>query len=231
MKFAICDHHIEDSKILKQALLTYMELHDIEIDIDVYHQKADVLESPDRYDCYFIDLDIEKENGLRLAEAVRAKDKRALFIMVSNYLDFALDAYRVTTFRYLMKPFDKNILMETFHDLFKAFAEFTFSIKDENNCIHHVYLHDILYIETFRKETVLYLVNKEIHTKYTLNEVLDILQSDFLVTCFRGIVVNISNIDMISGNMLVLRNKRTLQASRNYINDIMLKFFLYVDVL
>lgn len=231
MKFAICDHHIEDSKVLEKALLTYMELHDIDIGIDIYHQKEDVLQASERYDCYFIDLDIEKENGLQIAEVIREKDKRALFIMVSNYLEFALDAYRVTTFRYLMKPFDKNILFQTFDDLFQAFAEFTFPIVDVYERTRHVYLHDILYIESLRKDTVLHLVNKEIHTKYTMKELLDIIQSDLLVTCFRGIVVNISNIDVISGNTLVLRNKRKLQASRTYLETIMLKFFLYVDVM
>ena len=55
------------------------------------------------FDIAFLDIDMEKLNGIELARKLRSKNPTSIIIFVTNFIQYAPEGYEVNAFRYLLK--------------------------------------------------------------------------------------------------------------------------------
>ena len=53
------------------------------------------------FDIAFLDIDMEKVNGIELARKLRLKNPTSIIIFVTNFIQYAPEGYEVNAFRYL----------------------------------------------------------------------------------------------------------------------------------
>lgn len=54
------------------------------------------------FDIAFLDIDMEKLNGIELARKLRSKNPTSIIIFVTNFIQYAPEGYEVNAFRYLL---------------------------------------------------------------------------------------------------------------------------------
>ena len=88
------------------------------------------------FDIAFLDIDMEKLNGIELARKLRSKNPTSIIIFVTNFIQYAPEGYEVNAFRYLLKsdipykliPYFVNSLQEVINSR----QTVTFSISGES---------------------------------------------------------------------------------------------------
>ena len=97
----------------------------------------------ERADFAFLDICMGDMDGIRLGEAIRAKNRETMLIYISAFGQYALDAFRVRAFHYLLKPVERkafNALMQEMLERLsrrdQAASEKHFAVTSHHHNIH-----------------------------------------------------------------------------------------------
>ena len=142
--------------------------------------------------------------GLRFAQKVR-EIKRYRFtplVFITSLEDPQLYSYKqLHCLRYIEKPFDpkqvESIVLEALEfpaqDDEERFAYFR-----KDGIIYAKHIHDIIYIETKRRKSVIHCKNDVLEVPYkTSDEILQELDSERFVRCSRYAIINVKYIEYL----------------------------------
>jgi len=117
ISIAVCD----DDKIFAKSMLDRLAILSQQRQVDckakVFHDGEYLVKSVQagtRFDIIFLDIEMDVVDGLSAAEQIREIDKTALIIFTSSHSQYAIDAYAVRPFQFLVKPFDLPALEKVF---------------------------------------------------------------------------------------------------------------------
>ena len=109
MKFAICD----DEKAIRDYIAGCVREVSEDIEIEIF-QDAEGIMSPDfEADILFLDIQMPGTDGMRAARILREKGKKTVIVFVTALPELVFDAFEVDAFRYIVKPFEREKLLET----------------------------------------------------------------------------------------------------------------------
>lgn len=77
------------------------------------------MEERREYDIVLLDMEMPGTNGLEIGEKVKLKHPESTIIFVTNYVEYAVQAYEVNAFRYIPKVMLKEKLPEAYAYLVK----------------------------------------------------------------------------------------------------------------
>ena len=102
---AIVEDEIEYQEQLKEYLKTYQAEHNLEFQVSVYNDGAEILEgySP-RFDIILLDIEMPKVNGMDAAEQIRTMDESVVLMFITNMASYAIRGYGVGALDFVMKP-------------------------------------------------------------------------------------------------------------------------------
>lgn len=113
-KIAICD---DEPAVRKQMEAYFKELESV-FCISYFESGEALLESDVLYDVIFLDIDMKGISGIDTARKIRVRDKKAKIIYVTAYEDFREYAFGVHAFGYLVKPVEKEKILEILQEAF-----------------------------------------------------------------------------------------------------------------
>ena len=155
LKIAICEDVQEFADMLEQNLQTWSVTAGVNVSIRKFDNGYPLLyciHDSGTFDLIFMDVEMEKMNGLEAAEKIREEDYLTTFIFVSQYEDYYKEAYHVHPFHFLSKPVSQakvNEVMGAYLKMKKQDVEtITFSV---NKARYTVPLLDILYFASERR--------------------------------------------------------------------------------
>ncbi|NLT20875.1 MAG: response regulator transcription factor [Syntrophomonadaceae bacterium] len=61
----------------------------------------------------FLDIDMPELNGLELARSLRYKDESLCLVFATAHVDYALEAFELYSFDYILKPFNEERIKKT----------------------------------------------------------------------------------------------------------------------
>ena len=152
ISIAICDDDIYVSEDICQKVKIFAKQADISVNLEVFGDGRDIVDdivNGSRYDIIFMDIEMRYMNGMVAAQKIREIDKTALLIYVTNHSKYAIEAYKVQPFRFLVKPYDEKMLKQYFLTALKEILRedlyFRYSVNKKS---YKVRLQDILYFES-----------------------------------------------------------------------------------
>lgn len=200
---------IIDDEPLARAEMQAMveELSDLEI-LGVFSTAATALfylkEHP--VDLIFLDIQMPMISGLELAAMLPAK---TLTIFTTAYPQYALDSYTLDAIDYLLKPVDKNRLIngikkaKLYHSLLSEHtsknivegntAEFLIIKSDRK--FHKVNFSDIRYIEGLKDYVVIHTSSGKLITAMNLKTIHSKIPLDIFIRTSKSYVVNLNFIN------------------------------------
>ena len=152
MNIIICDDRIDDRKNLSDLLSDYGEKKNYEFAITEYESGEQLCEDQSALEAcqlLFLDINMQGMDGLKTAMRIKEKYPKLPVVLVTAYMNYALDGYKVKASRFLLKDNLADTIEECMDDLIaeinknRRILEFRFvegTIK--------LYADDIIYIET-----------------------------------------------------------------------------------
>lgn len=117
LTIGICDDTIQVTEEVESLLLKISTECNIPITIDIFydgHSLVNYVRKNNNYDILYLDIEMEKKNGIDAAREIREFDSHVIIIYITSHESFAKDAFEVSAFRFLTKPIDYNKFYEYF---------------------------------------------------------------------------------------------------------------------
>ena len=108
---AICDDDIATTGKIEEMLCGIAKKCFIPAETEVFwdgKNLADAVEGGSRYDIIFLDIEMEKEDGITAAQKIRKVDKNTLIIYVTSHESYMQESFIVRPFRFLLKEMRKQ---------------------------------------------------------------------------------------------------------------------------
>lgn len=153
----------------------------------------------------FLDVDMPEMSGLDTARALTQLYPDISFIFATAYPKYALQAFEVHPFDYILKPLDEDRIRKTLRQLMSRLNTRTGATTPQPSIavqIHgetHLLSPDqILYIESSRANVVIKTINREFRLKGNLEDWQRRLAPYGFVPSHRSFLVNLAQVQKIS---------------------------------
>lgn len=137
VRTVVIDDEAEAREVLVTLLGAYPEIELVGTANSVDHGLDLILNvNPD---LVFLDIQMPRKNGFELVSALRGLNLHPVIVFVTAYDEFAIRAFKVSAFDYLLKPVDPDILSDTLHryKALKTNHEFTVRVDQLIQHLHH----------------------------------------------------------------------------------------------
>ena len=165
MKFTICDDNNSDLQAIETLVNKYSIQNNININIEK-HNHPDVLLKhisfkPEEYQVFLLDIVMQK-NGIDLAHEIRKHIIDPIIVFQTSSKEFAIDAFGVRAFDYLLKPLDEKQVFSCLDRIIEEIKEHLSKIKGVID-VHHIHIRSIDGFNTYATmHIVVEKYNKEI---------------------------------------------------------------------
>ncbi len=231
MKIAIVEDNQADSKVLQELLAQYFLRESIKAELVSFTSGEDLLvESPLEFDVVFLDIQMEKLNGIEVAAKIRETNERVVIIFVTNNPQHSLSGYSVDALDYLIKPVTTEHLRRVLPRALRRLGGSDRAYLTIHNTDGYfvVNLADIYYIELENRKVVVHTKNGEITCTRTLQCIEEQLPNTFF-RCHSAFLINLPAVESIQGQSAVVagkmipvskhRRKEFISALTDYIGD------------
>lgn len=221
-RIAVCDDNQNDLLIFSNYILQYCQRQEIDIDLKCFPGAQELLETIAEFDIIFMDIYLKDANGLEIIGQVRGTMSHTPVVFLTSSREFAIEAFRVNALHYLVKPVSQSDLEAALARCFTmiqttgAETDETkiLTIKIINNPIPAVIrMHDIQYIEVFRKISVLHTKKSSFETYASLNSIYEQLDHTFL-RVQRSFIINMNAIEALTAEYVILNGGIQIPVSR-----------------
>lgn len=186
-------------------------------------------------DAIFLDINMPDMNGISLGKIITKIYPNIKIIFITAYKDYAVDAFEIKAFDYLLKPYSESRIRNLLKSLANIKTEVTSSIKNNNlkkitvNIDEKLYvlsLNDIDYIEAAEKETLIFSNQKKYISKVKISKWEEMLLGNNFYRCHRSFIINLDKITEIeqwfnSSWIVKVKNyTTTIPVSRNNIKEL-----------
>ena len=211
LRIAICDDSSEALSVLQQGISTHSMSNNFSIK-SFYSSTLllDTIKNKSAFDLIFLDVDMPEINGIDLGKSIRLLLPKCYIVFVTNYPQYALDAYECEAYHYLIKPIDTNKLHNVLDKICKNFkdenSEYIIRGRFENV---KVLIKDILYVEYSDKQLWFHIDDPK-HSTYQikggLSKTHEKLQMFGFFKCHEAFTINLAKISRFEGYNVFLVN-------------------------
>ena len=219
---AVCDDDKFATSEIEDKIYAISKKINLRVEIDVFFDGQTFIDymlvHNKRYDIAFIDIEMNGKDGIEAAKQIRTFDKEMLIIYVTNYESYALDAFEVSTFRFITKPVEdaqfEKYYLSAIREIIKVPVSFRFQFKK----IHYkVRIDDIIYFQSEKRITYINCRTK-MHKCYEKLNTIERIMTDCGVIFFRihqSFLINPRYIEMYMYDTIQLIDGTVLSVSEN----------------
>lgn len=211
MKIAVIDDEKPQADILYSICNAYFGGHKQNVQIDCFPDGIAFFNSfkENTYKIAFVDIFMEKMNGIAVAEKLREKDRDILIVFVTTSPDFMMQAFSVHAFHYITKPYKAEQIYKVLDDASSYVSDNSKYIEvmcDRRNTL--ISLKEIVSVESDAHYINIGVVSGlRYRTRMTITEFLKLADNDTrFIPVNRGIVLNADYIKDIEDSVCVTGN-------------------------
>lgn len=231
MRIALCDADTAAIKITKRILYEYANLRGIELLVEEYASGNELLINKIKYQLVILDYNTGDLNGLETARVLRSCNPDCTIIFLSSYKGFIIDSFKVSPFRFLLKPLDKSLLFSALDDFFKSRSDNRPLLIKDGGDTFCLSANEIFYLEADNKNCFISLRNKKIRCRKTMARVYCELPKRHFGKINRAYVVNFNYISGYNRDAVTLRNGEQLHVGRCYFKSFREEFREFSDAM
>lgn len=216
LKIAVCEDEEHHKNLLVDLISHYQFTNDYNLSTFQFgHELIAAIETENSFDIIFLDMRLENEDGIDIANEIRKTDERTHIIITTSLIEYAVLGYSVNASDFLLKP----ILEEKLYQLLKKLE--VDIIKAKSN-YHEIEINkvkillrteDILYFESFGRKIKTVTLDAEYEYYYNISALEKELDAARFILCHRSYIVNLGNIKSIKKSTAILKNELTIPIS------------------
>lgn len=161
--------------------------------------------------------------GMEMAKKIKPYLPNVKIIFITSHLEYAIDAFELSVFRYVPKNDNNDRLMTAVTDAAKLIEletgkEYVIQLAGHFEKIPYK---DIFYIQRDSgKNSIICSSRGKSKVRKSLRQVFDELDTPEFILIERGYIVNIIQIMKICDSMAFLKNGYTLPISRSHLQEV-----------
>ncbi|MGM8251455.1 LytR/AlgR family response regulator transcription factor [Clostridium perfringens] len=230
LSIAICDDEKISRIILREMLGKICNKNNMEAIIDEFSSGVELLNvykrNTKKYSIVFCDILMDGMNGIELLRKLGELDAFIQAILITGSEEYVFQGYDVGALNYLMKPVSFEKLEKEFLRAIKSLnftspSRYAISINGKTNFID---LSEVLFFEVNNKTITANLEKESIDFNMKIAKLEEELRSRNFLRCHRSYLVNITHIESIFQNKIILKNSIEIPVGRVYKKE--LKTFL-----
>ncbi len=227
---------VDDEAIAVEGIVDYVRKLDF---LEVVETCSSALEAIDilksrEVDLMFLDINMPHLSGLELLETL---DQSPLTILSTAYSEYALDGFRLNVVDYLLKPYTFQQFFRAVQKALDLYRSRLASDKKDDGRTLNTYIRqgetfqrinweEIMYVEALQNYLKLHFADKSYIIHQTMVSLEKILPKDHFFRIHNSYLVNIHQIESISGNRLFIGEKElpiSKHRKDNFLNSIVYK--------
>lgn len=227
VRIAICDDEKEavalHEKVIKDSLQSCGIGYEIETYTCASNLLADIAEDGFFYDLILLDIEMPEITGMELAEKIKPVLPNIKVIFITSHLEYAIDAFELSIFRYVPKQELESRLKTAVVDAAKLIElevgkEYLIQAAGR---VEKIAYRDIFYIQRDGgKNSVIYSSAGISKVRKSLQSVFDELSAPEFLFIDRGCIVNIIQIMKVADGFAFLKSGERLPVSRSHLQEV-----------
>ena len=216
IKFAICDDEPQMAREIVDQLAGYMKETDCDYSVDCFSSGYALLKSSEEFDVIFLDIQMERPDGMETARLLRQRDNHSLLVFVTVLKECVFDAFQVEAYDYLLKPLDSARFRQTMDRALgwlERDAAKNLVIQRGSGC-QVVLLSDLMYCEVLGRKIYLHKNDGRVVDYYDRLEELEQRVDSRFFKCHRSYLVNLDYVSGCQGGQVLLQRGERLPVSR-----------------
>lgn len=226
VRIAICDDEKNAVNLHEDIVKNSLQACGIGYEITTYiHSRnllCDIIDDNFFYDLILLDIEMPDVTGMELSEKIKPYLPNVKIIFITSHVEYAIDAFELSIFRYVPKNNLKVKLTAAVTDAAKLIeleAGQEYTIQTTNR-LEKIPYKDIFYIQRDGKNASIMSSVGIAKVRKSLQQVFDELNTPEFIFIDRGCIVNIIQIMKISDGMVVLKNGEQLPISRSHLQEV-----------
>lgn len=152
-------------------------------------------------DIVFLDINMPKLDGLAFSRVINTMSGKPIFVFISAYSEYALEAFEVSAFDYILKPYSESRIITTLKKLENS--ETTVKRNSDkialwkNDKLSVINVNDIYYCEAHEHEVYIYTKDDQFKTTSSISDFYKKLPQNNFFRCHRSYIVNTDKITEI----------------------------------
>ena len=223
MKIAVCDDSREDRgafKALLEACGHDFEIREYGSGAELYADMGYVRECG----IVFLDINMEGMDGLEAAGRIKAECPKVHIVLVTAYVNYALDGYKVKASRFLLKDDLERTLPECVEDILREERVVEFGFVEGNVRLR---VDDIIYIETSKHKNVFYMAAGT----YSIYKKMDELETELagmgFVRIHQSFLINMRYIGKLGSYIMVLTTGKEISVPKSRYPEVKRQYTLF----
>lgn len=203
MHIAICDDSAEEVTILKHTLRANFS----NCSIKEFNNGTSLMDylSNSVPDIILLDIELPSINGLELAKRIKQMYPQIGLIFVTAHSQYALEAFEVYAFDYLVKPVSMNRLVKSINQLMITHSDHKEKFVEihTRGTVFRVQQNEIIFIEKCGHTCYVYTKSFTYKVRTPIYHFEKILDDEIFIRTHKGYLVNRNHIKSITcrGNM------------------------------
>ncbi len=223
IRIDICDDCLEQLELVKSFIHKYRKINEINI-----HTETDPVLFLSEFrvrkpHIVFLDIDMEGMNGITLGERIRVINDDTVIVYITGHDDYALEAFGVKAYHYLLKPVSEKKFMTVLEDAIKIAemlklqklkkGKFTFKRRNE---IVNIEFDHICYFEKVGRKIKVRTDTDAIEYYGKFIELIEQLDQSYFIQCHQGFIINKEKIATYKGGALNMTSCERVPVSRTH---------------
>ncbi|MEG1255365.1 LytTR family DNA-binding domain-containing protein [Clostridium sp.] len=157
----------------------------------IEHNKPDII---------FLDINMPKLDGIALGKIINHFPKHPLIIFITAHKDYAVDAFEIQAYDYILKPYSEERIVSTLKKIGKLSDKKSINNKItlwKNNKMIVKSIIDISYCEARERETLIYINGVQYNVSCSISEFYKKLPKEFFYRSHRSYIINTDKITEI----------------------------------
>jgi len=228
-QIAVCDDEKAHREHLINLVDQWHEKREIRCKVFAFGSGQALMEtSEENFDLIFLDILMDGKDGMQVARFFRERGNQAKIVFITSCADFVFKGYEVEAFRYLMKPYRKEQIMEALEKCYDGIRSEDLAIRS-GATVYNVNYRDIFYVEAQGRNSVIVLEHQKIHAAMGISDLEKQLPQDIFYRCQKSFIVNLRQIASVSRYEAALKNGIVIPVSRTRWAELRDKMIRYLS--
>lgn len=227
IRIAICDDEKEAVALHEELVKHSLQSCGIGYEITTYTQSenllCDIADDAYFYDLILLDIEMPGVDGMEVSERIKPYLPNIRIIFITSHLEYAIDAFELSIFRYVPKNDLEGRLAAAVTDAAKlieleAGGEYIIQVSGH---LEKIPYKDIFYIRRDSgKNSMVCSAMGSSKVRKSLQQIFEELGAPEFIFLDRGCIANILQIRKVSDGMAFLKNGESLPISRSRLQEV-----------
>lgn len=217
LQIGICDDETTSRETLAGYARQLIQLQGLNFRLLEYASAEQLLAAPEKPDVLLLDVQMGGMDGVTAAKTLREQGCESIIILVTNYIQYAIDGYEFNAFHFLKKPVEYERFCRVVGEALRLAhrrAHATLAVKCDDG-LHQLTVREIAYCETDRGGVILHTPGGALHTRRGIAQLEQQLQAEDFFRCHTAYLVNLAAIERIGAADLTLKDGTVLPVSKH----------------